>query len=253
MWEDLPALVRLLGDDDALRMARAAERSVDELERWLVDHDVDAWFTRAGHLTVATSPAQDGAWHELVAEAARVSGWPRAVRGAGRRGRACPVHLPGLPRRVLLQPASATLQPARLALGLRRELLRSRRPDLRGDPARCAFAAGPPVRVRDAGRRRHRRPRRARPRRVDGVAPAVPPRDRPARHVHRDHGAGARAARGDRLDRRGRARRLADRAALPPHDAGRPDRVRRRGRDGRRRHRPRTAPALRRAVDRQVG
>jgi glycine/D-amino acid oxidase-like deaminating enzyme len=122
MWEDLPALVRHLGDDDAVRMATAADGSVVEIGEWLRAHDVDAWFTRAGHLTVATSPAQDGAWREVVDQARRlrldealfVELTPKEVSSRC----ASPVFRGGL-----LQPQNATLQPARLALGLRRELL----------------------------------------------------------------------------------------------------------------------------------
>ena len=122
VWEDLEILTRRFGDAEAMRLADVAQRSVDEIETWLTAHDVDAWFTRAGHLTIATSPAQDGAWDALVAEATRlgvVEGrfvplTAREVRercdGVGFRGG-------------LLQPRNATLQPARLALGLRRELL----------------------------------------------------------------------------------------------------------------------------------
>lgn len=145
LWEDLPALVRLLGDDDALRMARAAERSVDELERWLVDHDVDAWFTRAGHLSVATSPAQDGAWHEPVAEAARLGvaeGRFQELDAEAVRARCTsPVFRGGS-----FQPAGATLQPARLALGLRRELLHRGVRIFEGTSA-VRVATGPPVLV----------------------------------------------------------------------------------------------------------
>jgi glycine/D-amino acid oxidase-like deaminating enzyme len=149
MWEDLPALVRHLGDDDALRMARAAERSVEELERWLVEHDVDAWFTRAGHVTVATSPAQDGAWRGLLAEAARLGvadGRFEELDAEAVRARcASPVFRGGY-----LQPAGATLQPARLALGLRRELLRRGVRIFESSPV-VRMAAGPPVRVETTG------------------------------------------------------------------------------------------------------
>jgi glycine/D-amino acid oxidase-like deaminating enzyme len=122
MWEDLEILTKRFGDGAALKLAEIAQRSVDEIEAWLVDRDVDAWFTRAGHLTVATSPAQDGAWDAIVDEATRlgvaegrfVPLTPAEVQercaGAGFRGG-------------LLQPENATLQPARLALGLRRALL----------------------------------------------------------------------------------------------------------------------------------
>jgi glycine/D-amino acid oxidase-like deaminating enzyme len=143
MWEDLPALVRHLGDADAIRLAAGADGSVGEIGEWLRAHDVDAWFTRAGHLTIATSPAQDGAGRELVDASRRlrldptmfVELDPDEVRA--RCG--SPVFRAGL-----LQPRGATLQPARLALGLRRELLaRGVRIHERSPVVR--FSAGPPV------------------------------------------------------------------------------------------------------------
>jgi glycine/D-amino acid oxidase-like deaminating enzyme len=148
MWEDLPALVRHLGDADALRMAVAADRSVGEIGEWLGAQDIDAWFTRAGHLSVATSQAQDGAWRELVNEARRlgldpalfVELDPDEVQALC----ASPVFRAGL-----LQRQNATLQPARLALGLRRELLeRGVRIHERSPVVR--FGAGPPVIVETA-------------------------------------------------------------------------------------------------------
>src|SRR4051812_9180296 len=69
MWEDLEALARVFGDADALRVAEVAQRSVDEIQGWLAARQVDAWFTRAGHVTNATSPAQDAAWRPLLQEA----------------------------------------------------------------------------------------------------------------------------------------------------------------------------------------
>src|SRR3712207_505460 len=122
MWEDIEILAKRFGDDEALRLADVAQRSVDEIETWLATHDVDAWFTRAGHLTIATSPAQDGAWEGLVDEAARL--------GVA-EGRFVPLTTDQVRDRCdgvgfragLLQPQNATLQPARLSLGLRRELL----------------------------------------------------------------------------------------------------------------------------------
>jgi glycine/D-amino acid oxidase-like deaminating enzyme len=145
MWEDLPALVRRFGNAGALRVARVAERSVTAIGDWVAAHDVDAWFTRAGHLTVATSPAQDGAWVELIREAERIGVEPeRFVEldvDAVRARCDSPVFRAGL-----FQPDGVTLQPARLALGLRRELLaRGVRIHERSPVAR--FAAGPPVRV----------------------------------------------------------------------------------------------------------
>jgi glycine/D-amino acid oxidase-like deaminating enzyme len=144
MWEDLPSLVRRFGERDALRLARAAEASVVAIGAWLDAHDVDAWFTRGGHLTVATSAAQDGAWTGLVAEAERLGvaeGFETLDAAAVRERCDAPVFRAGL-----LQPGGVTLQPARLALGLRRELL-ARGVRIHEGAAVARFAAGPPVLV----------------------------------------------------------------------------------------------------------
>lgn len=123
MWEDLPALAARLDDTDALRQCEAAQRSVDEIRDWCVQHDLDVWFTQAGHLTVATSPAQEGAWEHEVREAARLGVADRfqVLTQAEVRARCdSPVFGAGV-----FQPGNAMLQPARLSLGLRRELLRA--------------------------------------------------------------------------------------------------------------------------------
>jgi len=122
MWEDLEALVRFFGDADAVRIADTAQRSVDEIEAFLAGQGVDAWFTRAGHLTVATSSAQQGAWTSLVSEARRLgveeSRFIELDEAAVQERCASPVFRTGL-----LQPDNAVLQPARLALALRAALL----------------------------------------------------------------------------------------------------------------------------------
>jgi glycine/D-amino acid oxidase-like deaminating enzyme len=148
LWEDLPALVRAFGDEDALRVARAAQRSVDEIERWCAEHDVDAWFSRTGHLTVATSQAQDGAWDDIVSEARRLGVEPDRFVELTRNEVHARIPSPVF-RGGLLQPDNALLQPARLARGLRRELLaRGVRIFERSPIAR--FSSGPPVVVETA-------------------------------------------------------------------------------------------------------
>ena len=145
LWEDLEALVRFFGEADALRVAHVAQRSVDEIEAWLAERDVDAWFTRAGHLTVATSAAQDGAWSSLMTEADRLGVLDgRFVELDDDQVRArcrSPVFRGGL-----LQPENAILQPARLALGLRAALL-ERGVRIHESTAAVRFTEGPPVRV----------------------------------------------------------------------------------------------------------
>jgi glycine/D-amino acid oxidase-like deaminating enzyme len=145
-WEDLPNLVRRFGDAEGLRVAELAQRSVDEIETWASTHGVDVWFVRGGHLTVSTSPAQDGAWRELVDEAERlgVADGRFEVLDASRVRERCdsPAFRAGL-----FQPPNATLQPARLALGLRRELVRAGVRVFEHTPA-SAYASDGPVRVR---------------------------------------------------------------------------------------------------------
>jgi glycine/D-amino acid oxidase-like deaminating enzyme len=143
VWEDLETIVKFFGDADAVRVAEIAQRSVDEIETWLTTQRVDAWFTRAGHMTVATSAAQDGAWGPLVEEAARlgVAGgrFVELDQAAVRARCASSVFGAGL-----LQPQNATLQPARLALGLRKALLERGVRIHEASPV-ARFAEGPPV------------------------------------------------------------------------------------------------------------
>jgi len=121
-WEDLGILVELFGVARALEVCRAAERSVEEIGTWCTDHDVDAWYTPAGHLGVATSAAQDGTWDEWYALMVRL-----AVDD-GRIKQLSPEQVAERCRSPVFRSGvhtvrAATLQPARLARGLRRELL----------------------------------------------------------------------------------------------------------------------------------
>jgi glycine/D-amino acid oxidase-like deaminating enzyme len=148
MWEDLEALVRFFGADEALHVAETAQRSVDEIEAWLGANDVDAWFTRAGHLTVATSPAQDGAWASLVSTAHALGFGDRFVEldaAAVQERCRSPVFRAGL-----LQPENATLHPARLALGLRGALL-EHGVRIHESSHVVRFREGPPVEVETTG------------------------------------------------------------------------------------------------------
>jgi glycine/D-amino acid oxidase-like deaminating enzyme len=148
-WEDLPNLTRRFGDLDGVRVALVAHRSVDEIGAWCTEHGVDVWFTRGGHLTIATSTAQDGAWRELVDEAERLGvaeGRFEVLTPEQVRLRCdSPVFRGGL-----LQPPNATLQPARLGLGLRRELLRRGVRIFERSPV-TRFSAGARVRVQTPG------------------------------------------------------------------------------------------------------
>jgi glycine/D-amino acid oxidase-like deaminating enzyme len=148
VWEDLEALIRFFGEADALRVAETAHRSVDEIDAWLEANGVDAWFMRGGHLTIATSAAQDRAWDSLVTTAQRLGVGERFVeldRDAVQDRCRSPVFREGL-----LQAENATLQPARLALGLRAALL-ERGVRIHESSHVIRFREGPPVEVETSG------------------------------------------------------------------------------------------------------
>ena len=120
LWEDVEILVETLGEEAALRTCRVAERSIGAIEQWCERSGVDAWFARAGHLGVSTSPAQDGAWRgEADASAGLGSDWfvELSANEVHERCRS-PLFRAGV-----LTPRAATVQPARLARGLRRVIL----------------------------------------------------------------------------------------------------------------------------------
>jgi glycine/D-amino acid oxidase-like deaminating enzyme len=123
MWFSLASMRRRWGDAPALAVARAAERSVAAIGAFCEEQDVDAWFHPTSYLHVSTATAHDGTWSAAL-EACRELGAPEALRPlsaeqvAGRC--ASPLFRGGAEC-----PSSATLQPARLALGIRERLLAS--------------------------------------------------------------------------------------------------------------------------------
>ncbi|HEV2813044.1 MAG TPA: FAD-binding oxidoreductase [Solirubrobacteraceae bacterium] len=120
-WLSLPSLRARFGDEGALAVGRAAEASVRAIGAWCEEHGVDAWFRGGGQLVVAAAPAQDGVGEDAVRVAADLGVADRVVAlGAEEIAERCasPVFRAGV-----WMPAGATVQPARLALGLRARLL----------------------------------------------------------------------------------------------------------------------------------
>ena len=60
LWFSLPTLRDRFGDGPAIEVARAAQRSVREIEDFCRERGIDAWFQQAGYLQVSTAPAWDG-------------------------------------------------------------------------------------------------------------------------------------------------------------------------------------------------
>ena len=120
-WGYVDEIVELFGEERGLALCRAAERSVKDVGEFCERHDVDAWFALGGDVGIATSPAQRGRWQGTVGAARRYGVPDRAVALTPEKvGGHCrsPVFDGGM-----LYPDQATVQPARLARGLRRVLL----------------------------------------------------------------------------------------------------------------------------------
>jgi glycine/D-amino acid oxidase-like deaminating enzyme len=123
MWFSLPNMRRRWGDEAALAVAHAAERSVREIGEFCEGEGVDAWFRMGGYLQVSTAAAQDEVWSDVLG-ACRELGAIDAVQSLAPAEVAVRCASPAF-RAGAFYPASATVQPARLALGLR-ERLRAR-------------------------------------------------------------------------------------------------------------------------------
>jgi glycine/D-amino acid oxidase-like deaminating enzyme len=121
LWSDAAILRDRAGDAAALAVCRASEEAVRGIGAWCEANDVDAWFREAPMLRVATTESQLGSWDEGVRAAAAI-GAPEEVVSASvdevRARCASPLFLGGA-----LYRLNATVQPARLSLGLRARLL----------------------------------------------------------------------------------------------------------------------------------
>jgi glycine/D-amino acid oxidase-like deaminating enzyme len=119
-WTKIETLVERVGEEEAFRLAQAAEQAVSELGAFCEREGIDAHFRRSGWLWTATSPVQVGSWNGAIATAARRGFEPfrvlRAEEVQSRTG--SPVHLGAA-----YEVSGATVHPAFLARGLRRAAL----------------------------------------------------------------------------------------------------------------------------------
>jgi glycine/D-amino acid oxidase-like deaminating enzyme len=148
MWPSLGSLRERFGAPAALELARASDAAVEGIGTWCEEQGVDAWYRHGGYLQVSTTPLHDGAWR-AACEACADLGEPGACIPQSSpevRGRcASPVFRSGA-----FYPSAATVQPARLALGLRGRLIergvavfeRSRARRLRSVPGGAVVETG---------------------------------------------------------------------------------------------------------------
>ncbi|MGH2484049.1 MAG: NAD(P)/FAD-dependent oxidoreductase, partial [Candidatus Limnocylindria bacterium] len=120
-WVQLPYLVKRYGAKAGIELADAADEVVDGIGAWCARHGVDAWYRKAGALEANAFPSVDSGFEATAAMVERLgaggelAAWDAAaVQGVC----ASPAFRDGL-----WMPSAASIQPARLARGLRRVLL----------------------------------------------------------------------------------------------------------------------------------
>ena len=120
-WVKFEALRQLCGTEGALRVARASERVLDEIERFSAEHGIDAEFRRDGWLWGATCARQAGSWASVVSALEQVG--ERPFRPVGRDEIAAMI---GSDRFVagVLTTTAGTVHPGKWVRGLRRAALR---------------------------------------------------------------------------------------------------------------------------------
>jgi len=141
-WSGIGEMARRFGDAEAVELCLAAGRSVEAIGAFCERHGIDAWFTPAGELQVASSPAQEDRWGAAVAELRRLGVGDELVELTREQVRAI-CDSPVFGRGAFLREC-ATVQPARLARGLRRVLLERGVRIFEQTPVR-RFRPGPPA------------------------------------------------------------------------------------------------------------
>ena len=121
LWDALPTIRERFGDGPALALCDASTESVAAVGEWCEREGVDAWFGRGGMLQVSAAPAQDGAWDEVVRGCAEL-GRPGAATALGADEVRARCDSPRF-RGGALYPGCGTVNPGRLAGGLRERLV----------------------------------------------------------------------------------------------------------------------------------
>jgi putative aminophosphonate oxidoreductase len=119
-WHHFLALERACGTEEALRLGRISAEAVRDIGAFCAANGIDAQFRRAGWFWAASNAAQWGRWERTVAAIERHGEHPferpspdEVLARTGSRSHVGAVFEPG----------GATVQPAMLALGLRRVAL----------------------------------------------------------------------------------------------------------------------------------
>ncbi len=121
LWLSAAALRKRFGDEPARALLDASSDTVLRIGAFCRDEGIDAWFNQGGYMCVSTAPAFDEAGRASV-EAAAALGAPERVVELSQEEVQARCASPRF-RRAVAVPDFATVQPARLGLGLRRRLI----------------------------------------------------------------------------------------------------------------------------------
>jgi glycine/D-amino acid oxidase-like deaminating enzyme len=120
-WLHAPAVAERFGDAAAIRLAREADASIAAIGEFCRSQRIDAWFHPTRQVEISTAAAQDGAWLGEVAGLRRLGHGEELTELA-------PPQIQEICRSPAFragaaQRTAATVQPARLAFGMRAALL----------------------------------------------------------------------------------------------------------------------------------
>ena len=120
-WEHVPSLAERSGAAAAVATALAADASIRAIGAFCEDHGVDAWYRPAPQIEIATAASQDDGWLADMAALQALGHGEEYVELT--REQVQEVCRSPLFRGAAAMRTAATVQPARLAFGLRRVLL----------------------------------------------------------------------------------------------------------------------------------
>lgn len=117
-YAKLQYLIAVCGEEEGVRLAKAATAAVDEIGAFCDVHGIDAYFRKAGLLSVATTPMHIQDWSERIVMLERygLHDAERVLESGEAAARGGSAHYLG----GIFQRDAATVQPALLARGMRR-------------------------------------------------------------------------------------------------------------------------------------
>src|SRR5262249_7102700 len=120
-WDELHGLVTLFGREAAVRACRAISAGIKTIGEFCAQNDIDAWYRKGGYMFAITAGAHERLCEEMVALAREVGAADELVMLTAEQVRARCASTAF--RGGAFMRDGASVQPARLARGLRRVLL----------------------------------------------------------------------------------------------------------------------------------